>query len=110
MSKNMKHRDFKPCHLCGKGVMHTGHPLFLRISVDRLGVNTQTVQRAHGLELMMGGHALLANVMGPDEDLATVIDGRHDMLICGSCADKPLPPYFWLEERTSAKMAEERGA
>jgi hypothetical protein len=92
----MKHKDFKPCHLYGKGVMHAGHPLFLRISVDRLGVDMNAVRRAHGLEMTMGGNGLLANVMGPDEDLAKVIDGQHDMLICGACAEKPLPPYFWL--------------
>ncbi len=62
--RNMKHKDFKPCHLCKKGVMHVGHPLFLRISVDRLGIDANAVQRAHGMELLMGGNARIANVMG----------------------------------------------
>jgi hypothetical protein len=78
--------------------MHAGHPLFLRISVDRLGIDSKAVQRAHGMELMMGGNVLLANIMGLDEDLAKVIDGRHDMLICIQCANEPLPPYFWLDD------------
>jgi hypothetical protein len=82
--------------------MHAGHTLFLRISIVRPGIDANAVRRAHGLELMMGGNALLANVMGPDEDLANVIDGQHDMLICGSSADKPLPPYFWLGESEAA--------
>jgi hypothetical protein len=68
----------------------------------RLGIDANAVRRAHGLELMMGGNALLANVMGPDEDLAKVIDGQHDMLICGACAEKPLPPYDWLGESEAA--------
>lgn len=105
----MKHKDFKPCHLCGKGVMHAGHPLFLRISVDRLGIDAKAVQRAHGLELMMGGNALLANVMGPDEDLAKVIDGKHDMLICIRCASEPLPPYFWLGESDDEQVDGTKG-
>jgi hypothetical protein len=46
----------------------------------------------------LGGNALLANVMGPDEDLANVIDGRHDMLICIKCASELFPPYFWLND------------
>jgi hypothetical protein len=46
----------------------------------------------------MGGIALLANIMGLDEDLANVIDGGHDMLICIKCASEPLPPYFWLDD------------
>lgn len=98
----MKHKDIKPCHLCKKGVMHTGFPIFLRISVDRLGVEARAVQRAHGLEQIMGGNALLANIMGPNDDLANVIDGKHDMLICSECAAKPLPPYFWLDESEAA--------
>jgi hypothetical protein len=79
-------------------MMHAGHPLFLRISIERFGIDAKAVQRAHGMELMMGGNALLANVMGPDEDLATKIDGRKDMLICIKCANEPLPPYFWLDD------------
>jgi hypothetical protein len=75
--------------------MHAGHPIFLRISVDRLGIGVEAVQRAHGMELMLGGNALLANIMGLDEDLAKMIDDRHDMLICGTCAREPLLPYFW---------------
>lgn len=99
----MKHKDFKPCQLCGKGMMHAGHPLFLRVTVERLGIDRKAVERAHGLELMMGGNALLANVMGPDEDLAKVIDGKKNMLVCGSCAGEPLPPYFWLDDTEEAQ-------
>lgn len=94
----MKHKDFKGCEICGKGMMHAGTPLFLRITVERLGVNRRAVERAAGMEMMMGGNALLANIMGADEDLATVIDGKKNMLICQPCGEKPLPPYFWLDE------------
>ena len=102
---NMKHKDFKPCHLCGKGMMHAGHPLFLRVTIERLGINKRAVDRAAGLEMMMGGNAMLANIMGPDEDLAEVIDGRTDMLICTPCASEPLPPYFWLDEGQEKESA-----
>jgi hypothetical protein len=94
----MKQKDFKPCHICAMGVMHAGHPLFMRISVHRLGIDANAVRRTHSLEPMMGGNARLANVMAPDEDLEKVIDGQHDMLIWASCAEKPLPPYFWLND------------
>ena len=102
MTRNMKHKDFKSCHLCRKGVMHAGHPLFLQISVDRLGVDWNAVRRTHGIELMMSGNALLANIMGPNKDIAKVIDGNHDLLICMECAGKPLPLYFWLAESEAA--------
>lgn len=98
----VKHKDFKPCHLCGKGMMHSGNPIFLRISVDRLEIDANAVRRAHGLELLLGGNTLLANVLGPDEDLARVIDGSHDLLMCGDRGSKPLPPYLWLVESEAA--------
>jgi hypothetical protein len=98
MSNNMKYRDFTPYDLCGREMMHAGHSLFLRISVDRLGVNARAFQRAHSMELILGGNALLANNIGADKDLAKVIDGRRDMLICIRCASEPLAPYFWLDE------------
>lgn len=86
----MKHRDFKPCLLCGKGVMHAGGPTFFRMRLERFMVDLGALRRANGLEQMMGGNALLANVMGPDEDLAKRIDEEaKDVLICEPCALDP---------------------
>lgn len=102
----MKHKDLKPCQICRKGVMHAGSPLFLRVTVERLGIDRRAVERAHGMELMMGGNALLANMMGPDEDLAKVINGKKDMLLCHHCASEPLPPYFWMDDTTESKGGE----
>lgn len=100
----MKQKDLKPCHCCGKGVMHDGSPLFLRISVDRFGVDAQAVKQQHGLELMVGS-SVLANIMGPDRDLAKRIDGRADMLICTTCAAKPLSAYLFLDEGAEREEA-----
>lgn len=96
--KEMKQKDFKPCIVCGKGVMHANQPIFLRVTVERLGIDIKAVQRAYGAELMMGNH-VIANAMGLDEDLAKIIDASTDMLICSRCAGQPLPPYFWLNEK-----------
>lgn len=84
--------------------MHTGNPLFLRISVDRLGIDRRAVERAHGMELMVG-NAFLANVMGADEDLATVLDSNHDIMLCSECADKPLHPYFWFPDEKESEAS-----
>lgn len=81
--------------------MHAGNPIFLRISVERFGVDRRAVERAHGMELMMGNPAL-ANIMGADEDLAKPIDSNKNMLICSVCADQPLQPYFWLDAESEA--------
>lgn len=93
----MKHKDFKPCVMCGKGVMHSGSPLFLRINVERFGIDRRAVERAHGMELIIG-NPTLANIMGPDEDLAKEIDSQKDMLLCHPCALEPLPPNFWVKD------------
>ena len=39
----MKAEDFKPCALCGKGMMHTGVPLFYRVTVEHLGIKMREV-------------------------------------------------------------------
>lgn len=102
----MKHKDFKPCHICGNGIAHEGYPLFLRITVERFGLNRKAIERAHGMELLMGGNAGLANIMGPDENLAEKIDENRNMLVCGGCAQKALQPYFWLESLPTPPMSE----
>lgn len=99
----MKHKDFKPCEICGKGMLHSGVPIFLRVTVERLGIDKQAVDRARGMELMMGGNAMLANIMGVDADLAKVIDGNKNMLICHDCSQESLPPYFWLKDQPTTE-------
>jgi hypothetical protein len=47
------------------------------------------VRRQAGLEMMLGGNATLANIMGPDEDIAKPITDKIDLLICETCAMKP---------------------
>ena len=52
---NMHRKDFKPCAICHKGVMHTGLPLFWRVHIERIGVDMQAAQRQQGLEQFFGG-------------------------------------------------------
>ena len=80
----MKHRDLKPCMVCGKGVMHNRSIQFYRVKVDFMMVDLAAVQRAQGLEQMLGGNAMIANAMGPDEDLA-VPTSTVEGLLCLDC-------------------------
>lgn len=97
----MKADEVKPCAMCGRGVMHTGLPLFYRVKVEAMGVDVRAVQRRAGLEQMMGGGsagALLARVMGPDEDIAKpVVDDYPTVLICQPCAFQPHPLLLFME-------------
>jgi len=80
----MKHKDLRPCANCGKGVMHAGNPIFYRVKVETFGVDCNAVQRQAGLEMMLGGHAGLANVMGPDDDMASLVC-ENIRIFCSSC-------------------------
>lgn len=97
----MKRNELKKCALCGKGVMHAGLPLFWRITVERFGVNLAAIQRRHGMEMQLGGGAagaVLANVLGPDEDLADKVMDPVELIVCESCGTKQPPPIAALPE------------
>ena len=72
------------CANCGKGIMHTGLPLFWVVKVERYGVDGKAIQRQNGLEQMMGGHVALAQVFSPDETMARqIIDKKFSF--CEEC-------------------------
>ena len=73
------------CAVCGKKQLEGGLPLFYCVTITRAGFDQNALQRAAGLELMAGP---LARVFSPDEDLAKVIDGPHEVFVHETCADK----------------------
>ncbi len=97
----MKAADFKPCAICGKGVMHSGIPLFYRVKVEHMGVDVKAVQRHAGLEQVFGGGqpgAVLANIMGPNDAIAKpIIEDQPPVLVCQPCAMEPQPLLLLLE-------------
>lgn len=84
----MKRDDIKPCILCGEGVLHDNNLTFYRIKLTRMIVDVGAVNRQAGLEMMVGSPAI-ANIMGPDEDLAQPIMEEIDVLVCEPCAYSP---------------------
>jgi hypothetical protein len=82
----MKQNELKKCATCGKGVMHSGDLIFYRVTVERMCVNLPAVQRQAGLEMMLGGHAAIAAVMGPDEDMAAPLNERATFIVCQDCS------------------------
>jgi hypothetical protein len=86
-SRAMKQTDFTPCARCGKGVMHTGLPMFYRVTVEHMGIDVQAARRQMGLEMMLGGAGRIANVMGPDEDMGLPIGSANQGLFCETCAN-----------------------
>lgn len=64
--------------------MHSRQITFTRVTIERYVVDVGAVQRQHGLEMMMGGAAFLAQTMGPNEDLAKEV-GSKTLFVCDRC-------------------------
>lgn len=73
------------CAVCGGKQLAGQLPLFYVIEISRAGFDAAAVRRAAGLEMQIGP---LARVMGPDEPLATVIDGPQRRFVHEHCADR----------------------
>lgn len=80
-----KRTDIGPCICCGCGMMKEGNPVFYRIKLERMFLNLTAVRRQAGLEQMMGS-TQLANIMGPDEDMAEPVF-TYTGLVCDGCAN-----------------------
>ena len=98
----MKQCELTPCVMCGQGVGHCG-PMFYEVSFKQLVINLDAVKRQVGLEMMMGGSALLANVLGRNEDMATLLHEGHG-LVCMDCGIRT--PIAILFEAASAEESE----
>ncbi|MDT0635068.1 hypothetical protein [Spectribacter hydrogenoxidans] len=81
----LKRNDIQPCALCHKGLMAGNQIAGYRVKIDHMLFDPGAIQRAHGLEMMMGGHVALATALGPDEALAQEVSSST-ALICQACA------------------------
>jgi len=93
----MKRKDVQKCANCGKGVMHTKTPFFYTVKIDRCVIDPQAVQEVAGLEQMIGS-VQIAQVMGPDPDIAHVFTEGKTVWLCDHCA---------FQHSSIAQMAEE---
>lgn len=89
--KERELREHSTCSLCSKPILHTGLPLFWRVTVERFGIDMAAMRRQTGLAMTLGS-APLAGVMGPDEDMAKPMMEPVKLTVCESCAvDRALP-------------------
>lgn len=84
--KEKELREAAICGICGDPIGKSGLPMFLRVTVKRYGLEHAALQRQQGLTMMLGGEAALASVMGPDQDLATLLDERTITVCEAKCA------------------------
>lgn len=91
-------REHAICSHCGKKIGHTGIPLFWTAKLIRWGIDGAAVRRSSGLAMAMGS-AALAQVMGPDEEMAQEIE-NEDLTLCEECA---LPLMTIIEKYNQQK-------
>ncbi len=96
--KSFKQSEFQPCLLCGKGMGHNQDLDFYRVHLERFFIDYSKVQQQHGLEMSMGGAAALAQIMGPDHDLAKEVSPHPTFLVCSECAMDKGKPLALLSE------------
>lgn len=103
----IKQRDITPCCSCGKGVAHSNQLTAYRVRLTHLAMNVGAVRRQTGLEMMLGGAAGLAAVMGPDEDILVPLAAESTWLVCQQCAmDRPLAQIVEIADRRDRERAE----
>lgn len=78
-------REAAICGLCEKPFGSTGLPLFWRVRMVRYGVDMGAVRAQDGLAAMLGGHAGLAQVIGPDRVMARALE-NVEITVCETCA------------------------
>jgi hypothetical protein len=95
--KEAELRQHARCSLCRNPILSSGLPLFWRVTVERFGLDMQAVRRQDGLGAFLG-HAGLAAVMGPDEDMATPMMPPVVLAVCETCAGQSELPIAVLAE------------
>lgn len=80
----MKQNEIQKCANCGEGVAK-GNVYFYRLRIEQMILNRGAIERQHGLEMMLGAAAPLAQAFGLDEDIAVGVSDIT-VLICADCA------------------------
>ena len=95
--KEKELRKHATCSVCGRPIGHTGLPLFWTVKIERHGIKMDVVRRQDGLTAMLGGNAMLAEVMGTNEDMTEPVMEPVELTVCETCA---------MEDYSVAALAE----
>lgn len=81
----MKLSQIDKCACCGEGLMAGSWLIFYKTEVTTETVDLKAIQRAHGMENLMGGNVALARAMGVDEQIAVPMAVKTGY-VCYGCA------------------------
>lgn len=87
--KEKELRKYTLCANCHTDICSSGLPLFWRVKIERFGIDMNAVRRQDGLTAFLGGQSLLAQVVGPDEEMTQDMLKPVTVAICDACAMKP---------------------
>jgi hypothetical protein len=80
-----RREQVKKCAKCGKGLAHSGLPLFWRVTIERFGFDADVCRRADAMERYFNNLELAA-VFSTGEPLAKRFSLSQELLICEPCA------------------------
>ena len=79
-------RKYAVCGLCRKKIGEASFPTFYRVTLERFMLDPSAIYRQTGFAMMLGGNALLAQVMGRDEEMAVPIMDKESFTVCEDCS------------------------
>jgi len=109
MKENELRKHLK-CHKCGKLLGESFRengtlPFFWTLKVQRYVIDSGAVSRQQGLTMMLGGHAALAQVIGPNEEMATpVFEKPAEITLCEHCAVSNRVVIIGLVEKINRRI------
>ncbi len=80
-------REAAICGLCENGIGGSKVPFFMRVTIKRYGLNARSLMGQQGLTMQLCGNGHLARIMGPNDDMAEIID-ENTITVCYNCAKK----------------------
>jgi hypothetical protein len=111
--KELELREHVTCLVCGKRIGASGLPMFWIVRIERHGVKLDAIQRQDHLAGFLGGHAGLARVMGPDEEMTTPLMDPAELTVCETCGTRSVCvavlAEYAIHEREAREKAEGAG-
>ena len=83
-------RELAICRCCKRKIGETPVPILWKLNAERHGLDAGALKRQQGLTDMLGGHAALARVMGPNSNMTKVLHEAKCM-VCDECMIERFP-------------------
>lgn len=76
--------DLRKCDHCGEGLMNGNQICAYRVEVTQYIADPKAINVMTGMEMILGGHAGLAHIMGPGPEFFNAVS-KSNALLCQNC-------------------------